>query len=96
VSALRALIGQDALVSDEAERGQVPRENRALVSQIAADDPPGGLYASYGAVSARAVASAVAHRDPRRRAYLRRLILMTALFVVSGVVLTIAAAALFG
>ena len=67
------------------------------VAEIAAVDvSPGGLYVGYGAVTARAVAGAVAARDPRRRAYLRHVVLMAALFVCVGIAAIVVGLALFG
>lgn len=66
------------------------------VAEIGAVDiPPGGLYVGYGAVTARAVAGAVAEPDPRRRAYLRHVVLMAALFVCVGIAAIGVALALF-
>ena len=76
--------------------GQSGQAETIHVAEIGmADVPPGGLYVAYGAVTARAVAGAVADREPRRRAYLRHVVLTTALFVCIGVAAIIAALALF-
>jgi hypothetical protein len=81
--------------SDEISPGQVPLEDRLVGSETASVEvPPGGLYAAYGAVTARAMASAVADRDPRRRAFMRHVVLMSVLFVVAGVALIVAIAML--
>lgn len=73
---------------------------QAEISQLAeigmADVAPGGLYVAYGAVTARAVAGAVAEHDSRHRAYLRHVVLMAVLFVGIGVTAIVAALALFG
>ncbi len=88
-------VGHYSLVSDdEVSPSQAVIEERPGVT-ASVDVPPGGLYVAHGAVAARAVASAVSDRDPRRRAYLRHIILMAGLFVVCGLALTIAVAMLF-
>ena len=67
------------------------------VAEVAAVDvTPGSLYVGYGAVTARAVAGPVAERDPRRRAYLRHVVVMAALFVCVGVAAIVVGLALFG
>ena len=80
-SPLRDLSGQ-AEISHVAEVGM-------------ADVPPGGLYVAYGAVTARAVTGAVAERDPRRRAYLRHVVLTASLLVCICVAAIVVALALF-
>lgn len=66
------------------------RSNATVVQ--ATDVPAGALYVAHGAVTARAIAGAVAARDPRRRAFLRHLILSTTLFVAVGIALVAAVA----
>ena len=60
-----------------------------------AEVPAGGLYVAWGAVTAHAVAGAVAERQPRRRAYLRHVVCAAVLFVGIGVAMVIALAMLF-
>ena len=70
-------------------------QSEPLTTSSTVDVPSGALYVAHGAVTARALAGAVADRDPRRRAYLRHVVLTALLFVAAGVGVVIAAAALF-
>ena len=58
------------------------------------DVPAGSLYVARGAITARAVAGAIAARDPRRKAYLRHVLLTAIVFVCVGVGIAIALTAL--
>src|SRR3954462_879847 len=88
----RARIGHDAVVFDEEiVPSQGVNEDRSAVTS-SGDAFPGGLYVVHGAVAARAIAGAVADRNPRRRAYLRHVVLAAGLFVIVGVALAIAGA----
>ncbi len=57
---------------------------------------PRGLYVAWGAVTASAVANAVVGREPRRKAYIRHVILTAAVVGLGGAALVICIAALFG
>lgn len=70
-------------------------EKAQIVEASVSGAPPGGLYAAYGAVTAGALAGAMASRNPRRRAYLRHVVLTAALFVCIGVAVVMAAVVFF-
>ena len=71
-------------------------ETRQRAEAGVADVQSGALYVAHGAVTARALAGALAARDPRRRTYLRHVVLMATLLVVVVAVVLIAAETLFG
>lgn len=99
---LRAMAGSD----DEAPRDQMsPRDRRPLTVESpgraetyaqlkSPEDVPGGLYASYGAVTANALATAAAGKEPRRRAYMRRMLFIALMVGIAGSALVLALALL--
>jgi hypothetical protein len=77
-------------------RNTSERSESLPVAEIGiAEVPAGGLYVAWGAVTAHAVAGAVAERQPRRRAYLRHVVFTAVLFLGIGVAMAIALAMLF-
>jgi len=72
-----------------------PREATATYAEIRSiGDTPGGLYATYGAVTANAIAIAAAGKEPRRKAYMRRIVLIALIIGIGGSALVVAIALL--
>lgn len=72
-----------------------PREATATYAEIrSTGDTPGGLYATYHAVTAHAIAIAAAGKEPRRKAYMRRIVLIALIIGIGGSALVVAIALL--
>ena len=86
-------LGDDTNVTDRpALTIESPGRAETYMQIKSTEDVPGGLYASHGAVTANALATAAVGKDLRRRAYMRRMISVALIIGIGGSALVVALA----